>query len=150
MQSIYKSVHPHSEVNVPLNMYLCDNEIHEEGASRIAEILSNTSIVSKLWLSRNPIGDKGLQTIFKTLKQNKTLKAFSVHNCGMIDTEMTSLADALQSNTLEILNCTSNEAVTENGLVCLAEALSRQSGLAKCTWLPSHLEGKKSSMKLEK
>ena len=77
------------------------------------------------------------------------MKAFSVHNCGMIDTEMTSLADALQSNTLEILNCTSNEAVTENGLVCLAEAHSRQSGLAK-VWLPSHLEGKKLSMKLEK
>ena len=143
MQSIYKSVHPQSCVNVPLNMYLCDNEIHEEGASHIAEILNSTSIVSKLRLSRNPIGDKGLQKIFKTLKQNKILKVLSVHNCGMTDAGMTSLADALQSNTtLEVLNCTSNEAVTGNGLVSLAEALSRQSGLAKL-WLPSHLEGKK-------
>jgi hypothetical protein len=140
MQSISKNVHPQSVVNVPLKIYLCDNEIHEEGASHIAEILNSTNIVSKLILSRNPIGDKGLQTIFKALKQNKTLKVLSVHNCDLTDTGVTTLADALQTNsTLEILNCTSNEGVTENGLAYLAEALSKQSGLVK-VWLPSHLE----------
>ena len=143
MQSICRSMYPHGAVNVPLNMYVCDNEIHEVGASHIAEILNSTSMVSKLRLSRNPIGDKGLQTIFKALKQNKTLKVLSVHDCGMTDTGVASVADALQTNTtLEILNFTSNAAVTENGLACLAEALSRHSGLVKL-WLPSHLKGKK-------
>ena len=143
MQSICRSIHPHGAVNVPLNMYVCDNEIHEVGASHIAEILNSTSMVSKLRLSRNPIGDKGLQTIFKAVKQNKTLKVLSVHDCGMTDTGVASVADALQTNsTLEIVNFTSNAAVTENGLACLAEALSRHSGLVKL-WLPSHLKGKK-------
>ena len=145
MQSICRSIHPHSTVkcNVPLNMYVCDNEIHKDGAAHIAEILNSTNIVSKLRLSRNPIGDKGLQTIFEALKQNKTLKVLSIHDCGLTDTGVVSLADALLTNTtLEILNFTSNATVTENGLACLAEALSRQSGLAKL-WLPSHLKGKR-------
>ena len=142
MQSILKNVHPHDQgaVNVPLKFFLCDNEIHEEGASHIAEMLNSTSIVSKLILSRNPIGDKGLQAIFKALKRNKTLKILSVHNCDLSDTGVTSLADALQTNTtLEVLNCTSNEGVTKNGLVHLTDVLSKQSGLVKL-WLPSHLE----------
>ena len=140
MRSILKNVHHQGTVNVPLNLFLCDNEIHEEGASHIAEMLNSTSIASKLILSRNPIGDKGLQAIFKALKRNKTLKILSVHNCDLSDTGVMSLADALQTNTtLEVLNCTSNEGITKNGLVYLADVLSKQSGLVK-VWLPSHLE----------
>ena len=130
MQSICRSIDPHSTVNTQLDMWLGTNEIHEEGASHTAELLNSTSIVNSLWLDGNPIGDKGLQTIFDALKQNKTLKKLSVSDCGMTDTGVASLADALRTNnTLEKLYI--NGAVTENGLTCLVKAVSRHSQLKK-------------------
>ena len=74
---------PHSTVNTHLEMWLCNNEIHEEGASHIAELLNSTSIVNKLWLDGNPIGDRGLLAVFDALKQSKTLKVLNVANCGI-------------------------------------------------------------------
>ena len=111
-------------------MYLWSNKIHEEGATHIADLLNNTSIVSKLWLGDNPIGDLGLQSIFNILKVNKTLKWLSVARCSMTDTGVASLASALNTNnTLETLHIYGNDAITENGLTCLVEVLSRSSGL---------------------
>ena len=52
---------------------------------------------------------------------------------------MASLADALHTNnTLETLYIRGNEAITENGLTCLIEAVSSRSGL-KTLWIPDHL-----------
>ena len=130
MCSISRHIDPHSKVNRHLVMNLTSNEIHEEGASHIADLLNNTSIVSKLWLYDNPIGDLGLQSIFNTLKVNKTLKLLDVAYCSMTDTEVASLASALNTNnTLETLYIYRNNAITENGLTCLVEVLSKSSGL---------------------
>jgi Ran GTPase-activating protein (RanGAP) involved in mRNA processing and transport len=141
MQSICSSIDPHSTVNTHLCMALERNGIHEEGASHIAELLNSTSVVNSLLLNRNPIGDKGLQAIFSALKQNKTLKKFRVTGCGMTDTGVASLADALHTNnTLETLFINGSGAITENGLTCLVEAVSRHSGLEElCTCIPKHL-----------
>ena len=139
MQSICRSIDPHSTVNTHLNMKLVSNNVHEEGASHIAEVLNSTSIVSTLLLCNNPIGDKGLQTIFDALKQNKTLKVLNVYNCDMTDTGVASLADALHTNnTLEGLYISGNDAITENGLTCLVEPLSRHSGMGTLS-IPHHL-----------
>ena len=101
IKGICRSIDPHSTVSTHLHMMLWWNWIYKEGASHIAELLNSTSIVSKLWLYGNPIGDK-LQTIFDALKQNKTLKELRVSYCGMTDTGVASLADALHTNnTLE-------------------------------------------------
>ena len=136
MQSICRSVDTHS---THLRLDLGSNEIHEEGASHIAELLNSTGIVTELWLHNNPIGDKGLQTIFDALKQNKTLRCLTVTHCGMTDTGVASLADALYTNiALEILFISGNEAITENGLTCSVEAVSRHSGL-KTLFIPNHL-----------
>ena len=105
MRSIRRYINPHSTVNTHIDMLLVTNDIHEEGASHITDMLNNTSIVSGLWLYGNPIGDKGLQTIFNALKQNKILKYLNIGRCGMTDTGLASLADALKSNdTLERLD----------------------------------------------
>ena len=57
----------------------------------------------------------------------------------MTDTGVASLADALHTNnTLERLDIKGNNALTENGLACLVEVLSRNSGLVTL-WLPRHL-----------
>ena len=99
MRSISKHIDPHSTVNTHLDMWMESNEIHEEGASHIAEVLNNASIASGLWLGDNPIGDNGLQVIFDSLKQNNTLKFLDVSRCGMTDAGVTSLAEAMNINT---------------------------------------------------
>ena len=131
MCSISRHIDPHSTVNRHLDMNLSWNKIHEEGASHIADLLNSTSIVSTLLrLYGNPIGDLGLQSIFNILKVNKTLKWLIVGRCSMTDTGVASLASALNTNnTLERLDIDDNDAITENGLTCLVEVLSRSSGL---------------------
>ena len=131
MRSISRHIEPHSTVNTYLDMELERNEIHEEGASHIAEVLNNTSIVSGLRLYGNPIGDKGLQIIFNSLTQNNTLKVLDVSDCGMTDAGVPSLAEAMNLNTtLEELYINGN-AITDNGLTCLVEVLSRSSRLVE-------------------
>ena len=126
MQNICRSIDPHSTVNTHINMSLGSNEIHEEGASHIAEILNSTSIVSTLVLC-DSIGDKGLQTIFDALKQNKTLKHLNVSDCGMTNTGVASLADALHTNnTLETLYINDNK-IHEEGASHIAEILNSTS-----------------------
>ena len=140
MRSISRHIDPHSTVNTHLDMELGRNEIHEEGASHIAEVLYNTSIVSRLWLRYNPIGDKGLQTIFNSLKQNNTLRDLSVSDCGMTDAGVPSLAEAMNINTaLETLYIHGNDAITNNGLTCLVEVLSRSSRLVELV-IPKRLK----------
>ena len=132
MCSISRHIDPHSTVNRHLIMDLMSNEIHEEGASHIADLLNSTSRVSTLRIYGNPIGDLGLQSIFNILKVNKTLKGLSVARCSMTDTGVASLASALNTNnTLETLHIYGNNAITENGLTCLVEVLSRSSGLVE-------------------
>ena len=139
MQSICGSIDPHGKVTAHFEICLCSNEIHEEGASHIAEVLNSISIVSTLWLDHNPIGDKGLQTISGALINNKTLKYLGVSACDITDTGVASLADALcANNTLETLDIRGNEAITENGRSCLVDSLSKNSGLVKLA-LPYHL-----------
>ena len=139
VQSICRSIVPHSTVNTHLNMNLYNNAIHEEGASHIAELLNSTSIVNQLVLDHNRISNKGLQTLFDALKQNKSLKVLSVYNCGLTNTGVASLADALHTNnTLMKLYIHNNRAITENGLTCLVEAVSRHSQL-KLLVMSKHL-----------
>ena len=139
MHSISRHINPHSTVNTHIDMWLANNDFHEEGASHVADMLNSTSIVSKLFLYNNPIGGKGLQTIFNALKQNKTLKCLNIDRCGMTDTEMASLADALKStNTLERLYINGNKEITDKGLTCLTEVLSSSSALVRLR-IPKHL-----------
>ena len=139
MCSISRHIDRHNTVNRHFHMDLRSNEIYEEGASHIADLLNNTSIVSTLWLDGNPIGDLGLQSIFNILKVNKTLKCLSVAGCSMTDTGVASLASALNTNTtLERLDIFDNDAITVIGLTCLVEVLSRSSGLVEL-WISSHL-----------
>ena len=58
----------------------------------------------------------------------------------MTDTGVASLASGLNTNnTLETLHIYGNDAITENGLTCLVEVLSRSSGLVE-TGDPQTLE----------
>ena len=139
MQDIRRLVGPDSRVNTHLYLNLRSNKIHEEGASHIAEVLNNTTAISRLELGYNPIGDRGLQPIFDALKQNATLKYLTIHGCEMTDAGVASLAYGLYANdSLEELHLQSNSAVTDEEIPCLADALSRNSTLVKLE-VPHHL-----------
>ena len=139
MRSINRHINSHSTVNTHIDMRLGNNDIHEEGASHVADMLNSTSIVSALRIHSNLIDDKGLQTIFNALKQNKILKYLDISYCGMTDTGIASLADALKSNnTLETLDIYGNNEITNEGLTCLTEVLSSSSELMELV-IPEHL-----------
>ena len=127
MQSIFRSIDPHSTVNTHLYMGLEGNEIHEEGASNIVKVLNGTNILSTLQLDGNPLGDNGLQIIFDALKQNTTVSSLSIYGCGMTDIGMASLADVVHTNNaLEKLDISSNE-IDEEGASHIAEVLNSTS-----------------------
>ena len=139
MRSISRNIKPHSKVNT-FKMHLANNDIHEEGASHIADILNSTRVVSELFLYNNPIGDKGLQTIFNALKQNKTLIRLNITDCGMNDTGVDSLADALRSNnTLKELYFCGNKGIINKRLPHLTAVLSSSSALVNL-WVPNHTD----------
>ena len=136
---MHRSADPHSKVSTQLLISLSKNDIEEKGASNIAQVLKNTSVVRGLDLRDNPIGDSGLQMIFDSLKHNNTLDFLDVARCQLTDTGVASLADALNINgTLKTLHIENNLAITENGLACLVEVISRRAGLEVLV-LPNHL-----------
>ena len=140
MRSICRHINPHSTINTRISLLLDNNDIHEEGASDIADVLNSTSLVSRLSLSCNPIGDKGLETIFNALKQDKTLKHLNVSSCRMTDTGIASLAESLKTNsTLEELYIDDNKEITDKGLTDLTQILSSSSGTMTLV-VPIHLE----------
>ena len=59
----------------------------------------------------------------------------------MTDAGVPSLAEAMKINTtLEKLDIVGDDAITDNGLTCLVEVLSRSSRLVKVE-IPRHLQG---------
>ncbi len=128
-------------------LHIAYSLIHEEGALHIADILRNNNTLSKLLLDGDPIGDKGLQFIFEALKRNTTLKQLSVFRCGMGDAGVASLADALRTNnTLEDLPIHQNDAITEDGMTCFVEAVSRYTGLVEL-FIPFHSGGDREKLR---
>jgi Ran GTPase-activating protein (RanGAP) involved in mRNA processing and transport len=132
MQSLCRSLDPHSECNNPLDMHIGKNKITGVGASYIAEALRTTGALRKLNLEYNPIGDKGLQYIAEALKTNKTLTELSLSICELIITEENgpALTEMLQRNkTLRELNLSWNKAMSDNATSFIIEGLKKNTTL---------------------
>ena len=117
IQSLYRSLDPHSEITGHLSVYLGSNEITEEGASYIAEVLGTTRALRKLSLLINPIGDKGLQYIAEALTNNTSLIELDLWNCSLRITEENgpTLTEILQRNkTLRKLDLSCNRAISDD------------------------------------
>ena len=128
MQSLCRSLDPHSEVTGHLHMYIWHNEITGVGASYIAEALRTTRALRKLSLLGNPIGDKGLQYIAEALTTNTTLTELSLYSCGLKITEEggPALTEMLQKNkTLSELNLSHNEVISDNAVSFIVEGLKK-------------------------
>ena len=117
------------------------------GVASLADVLHTNNTLVIVGIDRNLLGDRGIAFLSGALKQNVTLKYLHVAKCGMTDIGVALLADALHTNkTLETLRINGNDALTENGLTCLVEVLSRNSGLVELV-LPRHLRSSVDEMK---
>ena len=132
MQSLCRSLDPHSEITGHLSAYVGTNKITEEGASYIAEVLGTTRPMRKLYLWYNPIGDKGLQYIAKALTNNTSLIELNLSFCSLRITEENgpTLTEMLQRNkTLRVLDLSWNEAISDNQASFIVEGLKNNTTL---------------------
>ena len=74
VRGLCKCLNAQSKITSQLNLNLSVNDIHEEGIHHIAQLLQNTSVVRKLELTNNPIGDGGLKRLCEALSTNTTLE----------------------------------------------------------------------------
>ena len=132
MQSLCRSLDPHSEIIGHLDMNIYDNEITGVGASYIAEALRTTRALRKLDLSGNSIGDKGLQYIAEALTINTSLTELCLRKCELRITEESgpALTEMLQRNkALKVLNLSWNEAISDNAAPFIIEGLKKNTTL---------------------
>ncbi|XP_069763061.1 MHC class II transactivator isoform X2 [Narcine bancroftii] len=72
-----------------------ENKIGDEGAERLAEVLSNLTSLEKLILSRNQIADRGAQELARSLPNLKFLKTLSLYDNIIGDKGAEKLAEIL-------------------------------------------------------
>ena len=128
MQSLCRSLDPHSEITGHLDMTIGYNAVTRIEALYIAEALRTTTALRKLDLLINPIGDKRLQYIAEALGTNTTLTKLSLGYCRIEITEVNgpALTKMLQRNkTLRVLNLSSNYAISDNAASFVIEGLKK-------------------------
>ena len=84
---VCKYLNTHSTVTTQLDMSLPGNNIHEEGAHHIAELLTNTNVVYKLDLSENLVGAEGLKSLCGALVTNTSLTELGLSRCSIVVSE---------------------------------------------------------------
>ena len=101
VRGLCKCINPNSKVTSQLYVNLGDNDIHEEGMYHIAQLLKTTSVVCKLTLSYNPIGEAGLKSLCEALSTNTTLKHLDLGECSLTTNEKNGhlLCQLLSTNT---------------------------------------------------
>ena len=108
VRGLCKCLNDQSKITSQLNLYLRYNDIHEEGIHHIAQLLHNTSVVRKLVLYVNPIGDGGLKRLCEALSTNTTLEVLYLVYCSINSGPL--LGQLLSENTsLHRLNLSCNE-----------------------------------------
>lgn len=118
LRGLYKYSNSCSKIKSQLAFKIRRNNIQDEGAKYLSELLQTTSIVkvSKLDLSINAIGENGFRALFETLSCNSSLEELDITDCSLIisDADEYLLYQLLSSNSSlkhlflsgnEICNC---------------------------------------------
>ena len=128
---VCKYLNTHSTVTTQLDMYLRANDIHEEGAHHIAELLTNTNVVYKLDLSCNYVGAEGLKSLCGALVTNTSLTELVLYDCSTVVSEDNGpvLTEMLRrNNTLKVVRLGGNN-VTDCGCHYIAIGLKDNTSL---------------------
>ena len=111
------------------------NNIHEEGASYIVEMLCSSNIVKHLYLSYNPIRDTGASFISNAVRETTSLRTLIMCDCGITLQGAEELSRALaQNSSLKKLDIGWNIGVEDEGIRHIAEALKHNKQL-KELWI---------------
>ncbi len=78
--------------------YIAGNNITSVGLDKIVKALINDTLVTGLWLKRNPLKLDGMYPISNLLINNKIIQVLDLLNCGILDSGVSILFDALKSN----------------------------------------------------
>ena len=110
-------------------LYLVNNNI--QNISYIAKALEDNKTIRKFLLNSNQIGNDGAKDLAKTLKINNTIDTLSISDNQIGDIGTKALADMLKINKgLYELNLATNN-ITNNGAIAIASSLSSNSTLNK-------------------
>ncbi|XP_065900976.1 leucine-rich repeat-containing protein 74B-like [Dysidea avara] len=113
-----------------LNISIC--EITAIGATAIANSLLHNTSLEELHMSCNAIGEDGATAIAQAITNNKTLKQLNISKCEITATGATAIANSLLHNTsLEVLYM-SNNAIGEDGATAIAQAITNNKTLKNC------------------
>ena len=101
VRGLCKCINPNSKITSQLDVGLGFNDIHKEGMYHIAQLLKNTSVVCKLDLCGNPIGESGLKSLCEALSTNTTLEHLDLNSCSLTISEENGhlLCQLLSTNT---------------------------------------------------
>ena len=104
-------------------------EITSTGATAIANSLQHNTSLEVLDMSYNAIGKDGATAIAQAITNNKTLKELIINNCEITSIGATAIANSLQHNTsLEDLVMSSN-AIGKDGATAIAQAITNNKTL---------------------
>ena len=131
----YLSKYVHTDNNLEhvskIIIDLTDNEINEEGALHITNMLY---LFEHLYMSYNPIGDTGASLISEAMRETATLKTLILYDCRITSRGAEDLSRALaQNNSLEKLDIGWND-LGDDGISHVAEALKQNKQL-KELWI---------------
>ncbi len=117
------SKNPHSHCNIQLD--LSKNEIHCEGIQYIAELLiAKPTLLSKIELSCNEIGENGLNILCEAFSVHTLLTHLYLCQCSLTFNEYRAISGILETNTsLQYLDLSYNR-IGNPELSNLCEALS--------------------------
>ncbi|XP_078415157.1 MHC class II transactivator [Cetorhinus maximus] len=102
---------------------MSENKIGDEGAERLAEVLSNLTSLEKLTLARNQIADRGAQELARSLPKLKFLKTLSLYDNVIGDRGAEKLAEILPiMKSLKVLDVKFNK-ITDAGAQRLTQSL---------------------------
>lgn len=77
---------------------LSGNRITSDGAEYISEILNVKNQIKEIGLNFCPIGDKGVKSLFKQLKYNRTLETLNLYHSNITDEGAQIIIETLNTN----------------------------------------------------
>ena len=132
-RGLSKCVHfdSHSTAPTQLHLHLQSNNIHEDGAQQIAELLSK-DLVHVLNLSDNSIRAEGLKSLCKDLFTNTSLTALHLRDCSLVVSENNGpvLSEMIRRNiALKILSLSGNRELTDSACHHIGSGLKDNTSL---------------------
>ena len=113
------------------SLNLRSNNIDDQGAQAIAKALANNTTLTSLNLGWNNIDDQGVQAIAEALANNTTLTSLDFYDNNIGDQGAQAIAESLRDNTTLTYLVLSTNNIGLQGAQAIAEALANNTTLTR-------------------